>query len=152
MPTSGRCATPTGADAVAALVLVDTSAAVAMLVSDHEDHAGTFTALAGRRLGLCGHAAFESFSVLTRLPGPQRLSPLVARRLLETNFPETRQLSAAAATRLLASLAEQDIAGGAVYDGLVAATAVEHGLPLVSRDRRAAETYQRLGVQLELLG
>lgn len=132
-------------------VLVDTSAAVAMLVSDHEDHDTTFGALSGRVLGLCGHAAFETFSVLTRLPGAQRLSPPVVRRLLETNFPETRQLGASTARELLASLADQHIAGGAVYDALVAATAVEHGLILCSRDRRAADTYQRLGVRLELL-
>lgn len=132
-------------------VLVDTSAAVAMLVSDHAHHEATFAALSGRVLGLCGHAAFESFSVLTRLPGAQRLSPPVARRLIDANFPETRQLSAAGATLLLASLAQQGIAGGAVYDALVAATAVEHGLTLHSRDRRAAETYQRLGGRLELL-
>lgn len=132
-------------------VLVDTSAAVALLVPDHTDHESTFTALSGCTLGLCGHAAFETFSVLTRLPGPQRLSPLVTRRLLESNFPETRQLTATAAASLLASLAEQRIAGGAVYDALVAAAAVEHGLMLCSRDRRAAETYQRLGVRLELL-
>ena len=132
-------------------VLVDTSAAVAMLVSDHHHHESTFTALSGRVLGLCGHAAFETFSVLTRLPGAQRLSPPAVRRLLEANFPETRQLGASTATTLLASLAEQRIAGGAVYDALVAATAVEHGLTLCSRDRRAAETYQRLGVRLELL-
>jgi len=43
------------------------------------------------------------------------------------------------------------LAGGAVYDGLVAAAAVEHGLVLASRDCRAAETHQRLGVRLQLL-
>jgi len=37
-----------------------------------------------------------------RLAGAQRLSPPVARRLLEANFPETRQLSGAGASRLLA--------------------------------------------------
>lgn len=133
------------------LALVDTSAAVAMLVTAHQDHERTFTALAGRRLGLCGHAAFESFSVLTRLPGAQRLSPPVAGRLLGANFPETRLLSAAAAMQLGATLAQKNIAGGAVYDALVAAAAVKHGMLLFSRDRRAAETYQRMGVRLELL-
>lgn len=132
-------------------VLVDTSAAIALLVSDHQHHEVTFRALSDRVLGLCGHAAFETFSVLTRLPGSQRLSPTVARRLLEVNFPASRQLSATAATALLASLAQQNIAGGAVYDALVAATAVEHAMTLVSRDGRAAQTYQRLGVRLELL-
>ena len=89
--------------------------------------------------------------MVERLPGAHRLSPPVARRLLEANFPETRQLSAAESTRLLASLAERDIAGAAVYDALVAATAVGQGLTLCSRDRRSAETYRRLGVALELL-
>jgi len=131
--------------------LVDTSAAVAMLVADHEQHEQTFAALSGRRLGLCGHAAFASYSVLTRLPGVQRLSPPVARRLLTANFPQTRHLGAEAARALLAALSEHRIAGGAVYDALVAAAAVEHGLVLVSRDRRAAQTYQRLGARVELL-
>lgn len=132
-------------------VLVDTSAAVALLVTDHQDHESTFAALSGRALGLCGHAAFECFSVLTRLPGPQRLSPAAAHQLLRTNFPHTRQLGAQAAADLLASLAGHRVAGGAVYDALVAATAVEHGLTLCTRDRRAAGTYERLGVRLELL-
>lgn len=85
--------------------LVDTSAAVAMLVADHEQHEQTFAALSGRQLGLCGHAAFESYSVLTRLPGVQRLSPPVARRLLTANFPQTRHLGAEAARALLAASA-----------------------------------------------
>ena len=122
-----------------------------MDVAAHQEHESTFAALAGRRLGLCGRTRLESFPVLTHPTGAQRLSPPIARRLLEANFPEARQLSAAESTRLLASLAERDIAGGAVYDALVAATAVEHGLTLCSRDLRAAETYRRLGVALELL-
>lgn len=133
-------------------VLVDTSAAVPMMIVDHEHHEAMFTALAGRVLGLSGHAGFECFSVLTRLPGAQRLSPHAAQRLLEANFPATRYLSDAAAKQLLASLAQQRIAGGAVYDALVAATAVEHDLLLCSRDQRAAETYERRGARLELLG
>ena len=40
------------------------------------------------------------------------------------------------------------IAGGAVYDGLVGLTAVEHGLQLAAR---ALDTYRALGVELEIL-
>lgn len=132
-------------------LLVDTSAAVPLLVSDHEHHEQTFAALAGRELGLSGHAAFETYSVLTRLPGAQRLSPAAARSLLAVNFPHTRQLGAAAAAALLDALPAHAIAGGAVYDALVAAAAVEHALALATRDRRAAALYQRLGARLELL-
>jgi len=56
-------------------LLVDTSVAVALTVSDHRDHVVTFEAVADRRLGLSGHAAFEAFSVLTRLPAPTRRTP-----------------------------------------------------------------------------
>ena len=52
MPTGGRRPD----------VLVDTSAAVALVVADHEHHEATAAALDGRRLGLAGHAAFETFS------------------------------------------------------------------------------------------
>lgn len=53
-------------------VLVDTSVAVALVVGDHRFHEATMRALEGRRLGLAGHAAVETFSVLTRLPPPSR--------------------------------------------------------------------------------
>jgi predicted nucleic acid-binding protein len=138
---------PTGDD----IWLVDTSAALALVVTDHEHHEATFAALADRRLGLAGHAAFETYSVLTRLPGSQRLSPSVAGRLLSANFPSSRYLDAAESAALLARLGTAGLAGGAVYDALVAEAAVRHDLPLVSRDRRAARTYARTGVRLELL-
>lgn len=47
--------------------LVDTSVAISLLVTDHEHHDATVTAIGTDRLGLAGHAAFETFSVLTRL-------------------------------------------------------------------------------------
>lgn len=132
--------------------LVDSSAAVALVHEDHEWHQVTFDALADRELGLAGHAAFETFSVLTRLPSPGRLTPRAAHQVLETNFPHTRFLSAECATRLLADLAPHGIAGGSVYDALVGAAAVEHGMTLVSRDRRAMEVYGQLAVDVEMIG
>ncbi|MCA1670972.1 MAG: type II toxin-antitoxin system VapC family toxin [Actinobacteria bacterium] len=131
--------------------LVDTSAAVALVVGDHEHHESTFRVLGGRRLGLSGHAAFETFSVLTRLPVPARRSPEVVTRLLAANFPENRHLSTVGAAALLSGLAGENVAGGAVYDALVGAAAAEHGLVLVTRDRRAHDTYRAFGVEVELL-
>jgi predicted nucleic acid-binding protein len=132
-------------------VLLDTSAAVALSVADHEDHETTAEKLAGRRLGLAGHAVFETFSVLTRLPPPARRSPATVTTLMSTNFPANRFLSARAAADLAGRLASLGVAGGAVYDALVGAAAVEHGITLASRDRRAADTYRLLGVDVELL-
>lgn len=131
--------------------LLDTSAAVAFLVADHKHHEETFEALAQRPLGLAGHAAFETFSVLTRLPPPARRTPAAVSRLLAANFPHTRFLSGSRATELLAALAGHGLAGGAVYDALVAATALEHELTLATRDKRALDTYRALDIDVELL-
>ena len=131
-------------------LLLDASAAVPLVLADHEAHAGTTSALAGRDLGLAGHAAFETWSVLTRLPGARRLSPTSAGRLLAADFPHSRQLGAARAQALLGALPDLQLAGGSVYDALVGAVAVEHDLVLVSRDRRAERTYARLGVHVML--
>ena len=43
------------------------------------------------------------------------------------------------------------ISGGATYDGLIALTALEHDLRLLSRDARAARAYRALGVDFRLL-
>jgi predicted nucleic acid-binding protein len=43
------------------------------------------------------------------------------------------------------------LAGGALYDAVVAAAARKHKLPLVTCDRRAEATYRVLGVTYELL-
>lgn len=133
-------------------LLVDTSVAVALTVTDHRDHDATFDALADRRLGLAGHAAFETFSVLTRLPAPARRTPATVARLLAANFPHSRFLGEEAAGALLADLQANGIAGGSVYDALVGAAAAQHGLPLATRDRRAMSVYQALDVKIELLG
>lgn len=140
---------PASADRPAARLLVDTSVAIALTMADHEAHLPARSAVSGRTLGLSGHAVFETFSVLTRLPPPARLKPASALRLLASRFPSSCHLSGSAAEELLAGLANRDIAGGSVYDALVGATAVEHGLPLATRDRRALDTYAAVGVEVE---
>jgi len=132
-------------------LLVDTSVAVALTVADHEHHDATFAALQGRRLGLAGHAAFETFSVLTRLPAPARRTPATVARLLAASFPHSRFLGADSSRSLLGRLATLGIAGGSVYDALVGAAAAEHGLTLATRDRRALEIYRALDVEVEFL-
>lgn len=132
-------------------LLVDTSVAVALVLADHHHHEGTSAALAGRELGLSGHAAFETFSVLSRLPAPARRSPATVGRILAASFPHSRFLDAAATQRLLSELGPRGVAGGSVYDALVGAAAVKHGCVLVSRDRRVLSTYRALDVRVELL-
>jgi len=143
MPTSDKSAAPE--------ILVDTSVAVALLVSDHPHHETTAAALGGRRLGLAGHAAFETFSVLTRLPSPARRSAEVVAHLIRANFPASRYLSAEASATMVARIAAAGLSGGSVYDALVAAAAVEHGVALATRDRRALPVYRWMEAQVELL-
>lgn len=140
------------ASANAATVLVDTSVAVALVVADHNHHhEDVFQALRGRALGLAGHAAFETLSVLTRLPPPARRTAATVAKLLANAFPESMFLGNRAAASLLGELATAEIAGGAVYDALVGAVANEHQLKLVTRDRRAMDVYRLLDVDVELL-
>lgn len=72
-------------------------------------------------------------------------------RLLAANFPHTLFLSGDRAAALLASLAGNGIAGGAVYDALVGAVATEHELTLVTRDRRALDIYRSIDAAVDLL-
>ncbi|MEZ0367185.1 type II toxin-antitoxin system VapC family toxin [Mycobacterium sp. pUA109] len=132
-------------------VLVDTSAALALAQRENPFHPAARTRLLACRRGMSGHAAVELLSVLTRLPPPHRLSPIAALRLEQTNFPESRFLSAPETEGLLRELAEAGLAGGALYDGLVGAAARNHKLPLITCDRRAEPTYRTLGVNYELL-
>ena len=144
-----RCAVPISAEDPDRLV--DTSIAVALVSGDHRFHTATLDQLDGMTLGLSGHAAFETFSVLTRMPPPNRRSPKVISALLAGNFPASRFMSAPVTAQLLVGLAELGVSGGSVYDALVAAAAKEHDCTLLTRDRRAVDTYRRVGVAFELL-
>lgn len=143
MPASGRQKSPE--------LLVDTSVAVALVLADHEHHDATFEAVAHMRLGLAGHAAFETFSVLTRLPAPARRTPAALAHLLQEGFPHSRFLSPDGASALFAALSSLGIAGGSVYDALVGSAAAEHELRLATRDKRALETYSAVGARVEVL-
>lgn len=142
--------TDTGAED-RALILLDTSAAVALVLEDHDRHEAVRSAVQGRQLGLAGHAWFETYSVLTRLPAGMRRSPGDASRLLTRNFPVSVFLSATQASELRLELARLGIAGGAVYDALVGAVTREHGAALLSADVRARSTYEALGIDVEFV-
>jgi predicted nucleic acid-binding protein len=134
------------------IALLDTSTAIALIVEDHELHGATLEALAGRRLGLAGHAWFETYSVLTRLPGALRRSPADVFRLFAHDFPASEFLGVSESIELGAEIARLGISGGAVYDALVGAAARQHGRPLVSGDARARPLYEALGVELDFIG
>ena len=129
-------------------IALDTSVAVPLLVTTHTAHVDVVRWWAGRNAALTGHALVETYSVLTRLPGDLRVAPADAARLLAERFAPALALSTAATGTLPGMLARLDIAGGAVYDALVALAAIEHGATLATRDARARNTYERVGAQV----
>lgn len=129
----------------------DTSVAVPFCQIGHESHDVAVAAVAEHRPVLAGHAAFEGFCVLTRLPQSNRLSPESASTILRRNFGEPCWLTVDGSERVYALLSEGAIAGGAVYDALVAQAALDHERTLLTLDRRAAATYRAVGVDFELL-
>jgi len=132
-------------------VAVDTSVAVAFLDAAHTAHRVCVEALDGRSAALAGHAAFESLSVLTRLPGPAQVTVGDAAAALEAAFPEPCWLSPDQQSQLLVTLGRTGIDGGAVYDALVGEAARVADRTLLTRDRRAIATYEFLGVPYVLV-
>ncbi|MGH8962280.1 MAG: type II toxin-antitoxin system VapC family toxin [Jatrophihabitantaceae bacterium] len=130
----------------------DTSAAIPLLVRSHSAHAAVRRQARGRSPVLTAHSLAETYSVLTRLPGDARLAPLDAVRLIESNFGSPLQPKPSTLAKLPALLAPLGVAGGAVYDALVALAAVERGVPLATRDARALGTYAVIGVEVEVIG
>jgi toxin FitB len=127
-------------------VAVDTSVAVPLLLRSHHDHAAVVRWWGGQEIALSGHALAETYSVLTRLPGDARLAPADAAQLLTVRFSAPLMLSRSRARKLPDTLARLGLAGGAVYDALVALAAKEHGAALATRDARARGTYDAVGV------
>lgn len=132
-------------------VALDTSVAVPLLVRTHTAHAAVVAWWAGRDVALSGHAVAETYAVLTRLPGDLRLTPADAARLMGERFGAPFMLGSDTTARLPGALAQLGIAGGAVYDALVALAALEHGVELGTRDARAKSTYERVGVRVVIV-
>ena len=139
---------PTNADRYAA----DTSVAVAALDAGHAAHAACRAAVLEHRPGLAGHAAFETFSVLTRMPGPLAVDAPTAADVIARLFGSVHLLDDSAATTLLTRLGTVGITGGAVYDALIGEAARVNGARLLTRDRRAQRTYDLIGVAYDFVG
>lgn len=135
------------------MIAVDTSVAVAAALPWHEAHAAARSALPRTKTALLAQVAVETYSVLTRLPPPQRVPAAVAREYLSETFVlPPLVLPPDGYERLLDLAAAEGLAGGAVYDALVGATAREAGATLLTLDRRAVTIYQLLRVDYRLVG
>lgn len=90
--------------------------------------------------------------MLTRLPSGLAVAPSLAAEVLARRFSQPPlQLGDADRSRLLGTLADSGVFGGASYDGLVALEATAHARTLLTLDERAQVTYRRLGTPFEVI-
>ena len=133
------------------MIAVDTSVIVSGFASWHEGHRAA-AAVLDRKPRVPVHVLVETYSVLTRLPPPHRApAGLVAIFLAERFTQPPLVLPARAHMRLIEQAAAAGLAGGAIHEALVAATARRAGAVLLTRDRRAAPVYERFGAAFEFV-
>jgi len=112
-------------------VLCDTSVLVAALVESHPMHSLAFPWLERANAGeiellASTHTVAELFAVLTRLHVQPRISPTMAHQLIEGVVDVASslvELSASDYVAVVARMANLGLAGGTVYDALIARAA-----------------------------
>jgi predicted nucleic acid-binding protein len=116
-------------------VLFDTSVLVAGLVESHPMHAVAFPWLEKAKGGeiellVSTHTVAEIYAVLTALPLQPRITPSVARLLIDeiikTSVAQV-ELSASDYEGVVSRLAELGVPGGSIYDALIAWAAEKSG-------------------------
>jgi predicted nucleic acid-binding protein len=101
---------------------------------------------------LPAHVAFETTSALSRMPQGRRIAPAVVLEALERGFARPWLAMDADGLRdALRRAVGAEVRGGALYDALIAATAVNHDVEILSADRRALGTYRAMGAEVRLL-
>jgi predicted nucleic acid-binding protein len=112
-------------------VFFDTSVLVAAMLEKHPHHGRALPWLRQAARGeveflVAAHSMAEMYSVLTTYPARPRISPSSARRLIRDNVEKTAKvvsLAAADYASVLERMSELGLAGGAVYDALLARAA-----------------------------
>ncbi|HST33938.1 MAG TPA: PIN domain-containing protein [Solirubrobacteraceae bacterium] len=133
------------------MIAPDSSVLIAAFASYHAAHEPAIDAV-GNSPRLIVHVAFETSSVLSRMPEEQRMEASFVLDALEREFPDPwLALDQAAQRSCLRRAVDAGLRGGALYDALIAATAREHGATLLSADRRAREAYEAIGVDVSYL-
>lgn len=111
--------------------LLDTSTLIAAMLPDHVHHAHALPWLSQAKLGafefVCSaHSLAEIYAVLTRLPRTPPIGPDEALQLIQQNITAHARVYALSGDEyaaLIEWLARNRIAGGAVYDALIARVA-----------------------------
>ena len=111
-------------------IMPDTSVMVASIQTDHIHYERAFSwrerIFRGEFAGvLAAHSLAETYSTLTRMPPPNRLSLRLAWNAVELALPSFKivTLTESEVVAVLSDLAARQITGGQVYDALIAAVA-----------------------------
>lgn len=134
------------------IVAADSSVLVAAFSAWHENHK-VASAAVDRLDAVVAHCLLETYSVLTRLPPPYRMTADVVSRYLQTTFGDHRMLglSPDEQRKLVTTCATHGLSGGAIYDAMIAATCARARATLLTLDVRARQTYMILAADHELL-
>ncbi len=113
----------------------DTSVLVAAMVESHPHHERCVARLEKARAGgaawaVAAHSLAETYVVLTTLPVKPRISAALALRLIRENIVGSAEIVVLSPQEYLSTVADLSaagIAGGAVYDAMLAAAAEKAG-------------------------
>jgi predicted nucleic acid-binding protein len=106
---------------------VDTNCMIAAIAAWDKRHAEASAEIKvrlarGEQMTIAAHALAESYSVLTRLPVPYRLTPTTAYGLLASTFlarGSVFALDAPGHVEVLQEEAKNDVSGGRIYDAII---------------------------------
>ena len=134
------------------MIAPDSSVVIAALAPWHEAHHAARDALKAEKVRLPANVALETTSALSRMPQGRRVAPAVVLEALKRAFPKGwLALSGEDQRKALRRAVNAGVRGGALYDALIAATAVVHNAELLSADRRARATYDVMGARARYL-
>jgi predicted nucleic acid-binding protein len=109
---------------------LDTSVLVPVFLADHPHHDASmalFLTCSPGTAGCSAHSLAEVYATLTRLPAPYRAQPGHAAKCVEAIATRLRLIELTGLTTLetIRNAASENIAGGALYDALIAACALQ---------------------------
>lgn len=132
-------------------VLLDTSVLVAAFYGDHEHHEPSLAVLAEQATSsgcTAAHCLVEVYSVLTRMPGKDRVSPHEALLFLADVRQRlaTITLDGTEYCAMLEGAAATGVAGGSIHDAVIAQCALKAGVRILYTWN--LRHFRRLGEQI----
>jgi predicted nucleic acid-binding protein len=135
--------------------LFDTSSLIAAMLEDHEFHeAAQKMFLEARDTGIgcvCAHSIAELYSVLSGMPRKPKISPQVAKHMIEVNLERFQRvpLEISDYEAVIDRIVTLQLSGGVVFDALIAHCALKIGADAIVTLN--AKHFRRLGADVSAL-